>query len=315
LTAEDAMERAQQLGGNHMTVIAHAARAVVAAYTGRERAARADAHAAIEGAIRCGSTRLADLPVATLGFIDVSLGNYAGALTTLRPLIARFSAMPGTEIVIAAFIPDAVEAMIALGHTSEAVPLIDALEHNGRRLDRPWMLATGARCRSMWLAAQGDVDGAIRMAQQAMAEHDRLPMPFEFARTQLLLGHLQRRQSLKKVATVTLGEALREFEDMGTPLWAKRARDELAATKSDPTQYVRLTPSEHCVAELAASDMTNREVAAALAISHKTVEASLTRIYRKLDIHSRTELGEWMSQLAADSPTFGTVTIPHAESQ
>lgn len=315
LTAEDAMERAQQLGGVHTAVIAHAARAVVAAYTGRERAARADAHAAIEAAIHCGSTRLADLPVATLGFLEVSLGNYAGAMTTLRPLIARFSTLPSTEIVIGAFIPDAVEAMIAMGHISEAGPLIDALEHNGRRLDRPWMLATGARCRSMWLAAQGDVDGAIRLAQQAIAEHDRLPMPFEFARTQLLLGHLQRRQSHKKVATTTLGEALRKFEEMGTPLWAKRARDELAATKSDPTRYVRLTPSERCVAELAASDMTNREVAAALAISHKTVEASLTRIYRKLDIRSRTELGEWMSQLAADSPAFRSVTIPRAETQ
>ena len=170
----------------------------------------------------------------TLGFLDVSLGNHAEALTALQPLIAGFSTLPGTEIVIAAFIPDAVEAMIALGHISEAGPLIDALENNGRRLDRPWMLATGARCRSMWLAAQGDVEAATRMAQQAMAEHDRLPMPFEFARTRLLLGQLQRRQSLKKAATVTLGDTLREFEDLGTPLWAKRARDELARHQERP---------------------------------------------------------------------------------
>ena len=315
LTAEDAMERAQQLGGNHMVLIAHAARAVVAAYTGRECAARADAHVAIEGAIDCGSTRLADLPVATLGFLDVSLGNYAGALSTLQPLISGFSTLPGTEIVIASFIPDAVEAMIALGHASEAGPLIDALENNGRRLDRPWMLAAGARCRSMWLTAQGDIEAATRMAQQAMAEHDRLPMPFECARTQLLLGQLQRWQGLKKAAIVTLDEALRAFDDMGTPLWANRARAELAATKSTPTQHVRLTPSEQCVAELAASGMTNRDAAAALSISLKTVEANLTRIYRKLGINSRAELGEWMSQLVADSATFGSGTIPHAESQ
>jgi len=303
LTAEDATERAEQLGGDHMAVIAQAARAAVAAYTGRERDARTDAHAAIEGANRCGSPRLADQPVMTLGFLDVSLGNYAEALTTLQPLIARFNTLPGTEIVTAAFIPDAVEAMIALGHISEAGPLIEALEHNGRRLDRPWMLAVGARCRSMWLAARGDVEAATRMAQQAMVDHDRLPMPFEWARTQLLLGQLQRRQRLKEAVTVTLGEALRAFEHLGTPLWAKRARDELARTKSGPTQHLLLTPAEQRVAELAASGMTNRDVAARLFISPKTVEANLARVYRKLDIRSRAELGHRMSQLTADGLT------------
>ena len=244
VTAEDAMERAEQFGGDHMAVIARSARAAVAAYTGREDDARADAHAAIESANRCGSTRLADLPIMTLGFLEVSLGNYAEALTTLQPLITRLNSLPGTEIVTAAFIPDAVEAMIALGHISEAEPLIEALEYNGGRLDRPWMLAVGARCRSMWLAAQGDVEAATRMAQQAMAEHHRLPMPFEHARTQLLLGQLQCRQRLNEPATATLVEALHAFEHMGTPLWAKRARDELARTKSGRTQHLRLTPSE-----------------------------------------------------------------------
>jgi DNA-binding CsgD family transcriptional regulator len=296
VTAEDAMERAEQLGGDHMAATARAARAIVASYTGREAEARADAHAAIEGARRCGSPRLADRPVMTLGFLDVSLGNYADALTILRPLIAEFDAPPGTEIVSASFIPDAVEAMIALGQIFEAEPMIEALEHNGHRLDRPWMLAIGARCRSMWLAAQGDLEAATCMVHRAMSEHDRLPMPFERARTQLLLGQLQRRQRLKEAATVTFWEALRAFEEMGTPLWANRIRDELARTKVAPNPDLQLTPSEQRVAELAASGMTNRDIAATLFISPKTVEANLARIYRKLGIHSRAELGHRMSQ-------------------
>jgi DNA-binding CsgD family transcriptional regulator len=305
LTAEDAIERAEQLGDDHLAVIAHAARATVAAYTGRERDARADVDAAIEGAKFCGSTRLADRPATTLGFLAVSLRNYAEALTALRPLIGRFSSLPGTEIVVAEFIPDAVEAMIALGHVSEAGPLIDALEDNGRRLDRPWAVAVGARCRSMWLAARGEVDAATRMAQQAMAAHDRLPMPFERARTQLLVGQLQRSQGLKEAAADTFSEALRAFEHMGTPLWATRARDELAATNSIPTEHVRLTSPEQDVAELAASGMTNRDVAATLSVSLKTVEANLTRIYRKLGINSRVELGKRMSQLTTDAQSAG----------
>src|SRR5262249_48591797 len=81
--AEDAMQRAEQLGGDHLRVVATTVRAVVAAYTGREGDARADAHYALEGAQRCGSPRLADWPAISLGFLDVSLGNYADALTTL----------------------------------------------------------------------------------------------------------------------------------------------------------------------------------------------------------------------------------------
>ena len=83
------------------------------------------------------------------------------------------------------------------------------------------MLAIGARCRSMWLAAQGDVEAAVGMAEDAMAHHERLPMPFERARTLLLLGQLQRRQRKKESARATLTEALEVFEALGTPLWAR----------------------------------------------------------------------------------------------
>ena len=192
--------------------------------------------------------------------------------------------------------------MIALGHVSEAGPLIDALEYNGRRLDRPWMLAIGARCRSMWLAAQGDDEAATCIAQQAMAEHDRLPMPFERARTQLLLGQLQHHQRLEEAAIDSLGAALGAFEHMRAPLWASRTRDELAAAKVSRSRHLRLTPSEKCIAELAASGMTNRDVAGALFISLKTVEAGLTRVYRKLGINSRAELGNRMSELIDEAP-------------
>jgi DNA-binding NarL/FixJ family response regulator len=116
-------------------------------------------------------------------------------------------------------------------------------------------------------------------------------MPFERARTQLLLGQLQRRQRQKERSRATLREALQAFEAMGTPLWANRARAELARAEVVPTDSLTLTPSERRVAELAASGMTNKDVAAALFISPKTVEANLARIYRKLGINSRAELG------------------------
>jgi len=293
--ADEAIERAEQ--GSGSLAIALSMRAMVTAYVGREHDSRADARAVLDIARFSVSPRLAEWPVMTMGFLEVSVGNYAQALEAVQPMQRTFEAIPGTEIMTASYIPDAVEAMISLGRGGEAEPLIEALECNGRRLDRPWMLAVGARCRSMWLAARGDVEAAARKAQDAMAEHDRLPMPFERARTQLLLGQLHRRQRQKERSRAILREALQAFEAMGTPLWADRVRAEVARAEAAPTRDLTLTPSERRVAELAASGMTNRDVAAALFISPKTVEANLARIYRKLGIKSRAELGRVIGDL------------------
>ncbi|AGB21361.1 ATPase,transcriptional regulator, luxR family [Mycobacterium sp. JS623] len=287
--AEEAVLRAEQ--GSGSLAIALSIQAMVMAYVGRVQVSRDAARHALKIASRTDSPRLAEWPMMTLGFLEVSLGHYAEALDELAAMQRTFEATPGTEMMTASFIPDAVEAMISLGRSGDAEGLIEALENNGRRLDRPWMLAVGARCRAMWLAAQGDVGAADAKAQEAMAAHDRLPMPFERARTQLLLGQLQRRQRQKERARATLREALESFEATGAPLWAGRVRAELARAKVVPTNDLSLTPSERRVAELAASGMTNKDVATALFISRKTVEANLARVYRKLGIKTRAELG------------------------
>jgi ATP/maltotriose-dependent transcriptional regulator MalT len=295
-TADDAVERAEQMGGDHSLVIALTVRGLVAAYTGQIALARADAGAAVDAAARFGAPLLAEWPIMTLGFVGVSLGEYEQALTDLAPLIAGFGELECTEIIKAAFVPDAVEAMVALGRIDEAVPMVDALAENGTRLDRPWMLAVAARCRAMILASAGDVDAAAQSALQALTEHERLPMPFERARTQLLFGQLLRRQRQKQAAAAALTEALQTFEALGAPLWVDRARAEIERTSGARDRGSLLTPSEQRVAELAASGMTNRDIAAALFVSAKTVEANLTQVYRKLGIRSRAELGRVMSR-------------------
>lgn len=295
LVAEDAMERARQLGSDFPLFTALILRAWLAAFAGREDFARqaiADALAASE---RSGSRRLAEWVTTGLGFLEVSVGNWDAALAALQPLLSMHRAMPdSTEIVAASFVPDAVEAMIELGRVDEAEQLADALERNGQRLGRAWMLAVGARCRAMVLAAHGDTTMAIAAVQRSLAEHDRLPMPFERARTQLLLGQLARRQRNKDAAIAALRGALTIFDELDTPLWAERARAEL--TRIDVTSQTpgELTAAEQRVAELAASGMTNRDVAGVLFISPKTVEAALARAYRKLGIRSRAELGRSM---------------------
>jgi ATP/maltotriose-dependent transcriptional regulator MalT len=297
LIAEDSVERAHQLNGDLPLSVALTVRAAVAAYAGDEEVVRRDVAEAVAASERCGSRRLGEWPVAMLGFLEVSLGNYEAALTTLIPLRAMLEAFPdSTEVITASYMPDAIEALIHLGRFGEAEPMIAVLERNGGRLDRPWMKAASARCRGLLLAARGDVNAAGAAVERAMAEHDRLSMPFERARTQLLAGQLQRRQRQKDQAATTLRDALKTFEDLNTRLWADRARDELARADVGTRRMSSLSPSEQRVAELAASGMTNRDVAAALFISPKTVESNLARIYRKLGIHSRAELGRYMGQ-------------------
>jgi len=173
--------------------------------------------------------------------------------------------------------------------------LVAAVERNGARLDRAWMLAVGARCRAMLLAAGGDIEAASRAVETAMAHHDRVPMPFERVRTLLLMGQLQRRQRQRDAALATLREAVTMFEALGTPLWAERARVELKRATGRGAR-TDLTASEQRVAELAATGLTNREMAASLFLSPKTIEVTLSRIYRKLSIRSRAELGRLMSR-------------------
>jgi DNA-binding CsgD family transcriptional regulator/tetratricopeptide (TPR) repeat protein len=291
---EDSYDRGLLVAGDEMFGLSRVNKSVVAAYAGQVDEARSFGAEAVAAGQRYGGLAVAAWGVMCIGFLEASLGNYEAALATLAPLILTQNAAPeATEIYLAWFVPDAVEALIQLGRLDEAEALIERLERNGRRLDRPWMLAMGARGRAMLLAAHGNLEAASVVAAQAMVEHDRLAMPFERARTQLLVGQLQRRRRLKSGAATTLSEALQTFERLGTPLWAERARAELARVNVGPGQG-GLTPSEQSVAELVASGMTNRAVGAALFISPKTVESNLSRIYLKLNIRSRAELGRRM---------------------
>jgi DNA-binding CsgD family transcriptional regulator len=121
---------------------------------------------------------------------------------------------------------------------------------------------------------------------EALAQHARLPLPFERARTLLVSGQVSRRRKQRHEAGEAFAEALEEFERIGTPLWAERARHELRRLGLR-TEGDELTATERQVAELAASGLSNREIAERAFLSVKAVEGNLTRVYRKLEIHSR----------------------------
>jgi DNA-binding NarL/FixJ family response regulator len=118
----------------------------------------------------------------------------------------------------------------------------------------------------------------------------RLPLPLDEARALLALGSVQRRARRQRDARASLERALAIFDGRGAPLWAEKARRELARLGGRPSAAAELTTSEQRVAELVAAGRTNKQAAAELFVSPKTVEGHLSSIYAKLGVHSRLEL-------------------------
>jgi DNA-binding CsgD family transcriptional regulator len=134
-----------------------------------------------------------------------------------------------------------------------------------------------------------------RHFRRSLELHPKGDDVFGRARTQLCFGERLRRAGRRVDAREQLRAALETFERLGPTPWADRARGELRATgerlrRREAHQAERLTPQELQIALQVAQGKSNREVGAALFLSHKTVEFHLGRVYRKLDIHSRAQL-------------------------
>ncbi|WP_395657131.1 AAA family ATPase [Nocardioides sp.] len=131
--------------------------------------------------------------------------------------------------------------------------------------------------------------------RRALEWHARSPRVPARARTQLALGEHLRRHRRRTDARVPLRDALDTFETLGADLWAERARQELRASgetarRGDDLVPTGLTAQESQVAGLVRQGLSNKDVAARLFISPRTVDFHLRNVFTKLGISSRTEL-------------------------
>jgi len=155
----------------------------------------------------------------------------------------------------------------------------------------PWACAIDARCEGLVAAAGGDLEGALACLEHARVEHERLPSGFERGRTLLQQGIVLRRLRQKRAARAAIATALETFTQLGARLWAERAaREQARISGSRPTRTSQLTETESRVAALVAAGHANKQVAAKLHVTVRTVESNLTSIYRKLGIRSRGQL-------------------------
>lgn len=294
--AEEAASVASLTGSESIRATVVAQRALVRAHTGEIGRARQDCAEAAALLERSASVWVRVWIAAALALLELSLGNAEAAWKACKGATEALEQHGIAEPVLAFFLPDALEALIGLGQLDRAEALLDAFECRGRELDRAWALATGGRCRALLLAARGNIAGAAAALERALAEHERLEMPFELARTLVVKGLVERRARRRGRAKQSFEQALAIFERVGARLCAERARGELERLGLRRSPGEELTEGERRVAELAAQGLTNREMAAKLFLSPKTVEANLARIYSKLGIASRAELGARMAE-------------------
>ena len=264
--------------------LAFVAKAMLGCYRGELDQARAAANEAMAISTAVGDEAFRRRAFGILGATDLAAGNPAAADQHFEKMRAGGNHQGYRGIVRSE--GDEVEALIGVGRLGDTPGVLDRLA----AFDDPWQQAIGARSRALIAAAQGDLGSSIRELEQAVRAHDELLMPLERARTLLAFGTVLRRAKQKRVARERATEALQIFERLGAKVWIKRAEHELSRIAPGSTGVDALTPTETKVAQLVANGRTNKEVAAELFLSVKTVEANLSRIYAKLQLRSRSEL-------------------------
>jgi ATP/maltotriose-dependent transcriptional regulator MalT len=270
------------------------------AAVGREQAAREHADQALGLAGQAGTGSITTYARAALGLLELGLSRPDRACEQLAPLPELTLRQGLGEPGAVCWQPDWIEANIRLGYLEQAEQALTRLTREASRVNRTWALAAAARYRGL-LAPRHNFEQHFA---QALALHERTLAPFELARTQLCLGERLRRAGERRRARDHLEQALQAFRRLGAQPWVSHAESELSAAgailtrsadscaASQPHQL--LTAQELQVAIAVGEGKTNKEAAAALFVSPKTIEFHLDHIYRKLGIHSRTQLAREM---------------------
>lgn len=252
--------------------------------------ARAKADRAVRIADRVGVGSIPIYATAALGLLELGLGNLTNAISHLEETRGRVELAKLGHPTVVQWAPDLVEAYLMVGRVEDAAELLESFVAVAERTSSPWAQAAAGRCRGL-LAGDASFSQPF---EAAMALHAMTHTPFEAARTELSYGERLLRSGHAADARPRLRSALTTFEGLGAAPWAARAREGLRATgvtvTASRTYSTVLTAQELQVALVVAEGATNREAAAALFLSPKTIEFHLGNVYRKLGVRSRSEL-------------------------
>ncbi|MEY2553906.1 MAG: hypothetical protein QOC57_1766 [Ilumatobacteraceae bacterium] len=269
---------------------------LVDAHLGKLADAEREAREVLEWACRQDDHWLEMSATAVLGFITLSNDDNSGARSWLDRWSQLTDELGVIDPGISRFYGDHIESLIACGEIVEATAKAEELERRSVRAGRVSAAAIAARCRALLAAASGRTKPALEHIQRALELDLVCPVPFERYRSLAVAGVVHRRARQKAAAREALTEASLGFTALGAVAWSGRCERELQRVGTPARDATALTATELKIAELAASGLTNRQVAERSFLSPKTVEANLARVYRKLGITSRAELGARMGR-------------------
>jgi DNA-binding CsgD family transcriptional regulator len=274
--------------------------ALAEAHLGDEAATRADASEAIRLAGVSGANDAERTARWALGLLELSGGDPAGAAAWLLPVVRGARAAGIAEPGALRFVPDTIEALTGAGALADAEDLLGWYEAAAETSGRAHARAAASRCAGLLLVVGGRREAGLAHLEQARAQYEIVDEPFGRARTLLALGSIRRRALDRRAARILLEAAGRQFESLGAARWTELANRELARVSGRRTAGLELTPAEREVARLVAAGRTNREAAAALFLTERTVEGHLSSVYGKLGIRSRTELARTFGRRAGE---------------
>ncbi|WP_018332598.1 AAA family ATPase [Actinomycetospora chiangmaiensis] len=291
---EEAVTLAAQTGQEVLGWFSGAVRGRILAGLGRDHDARETVGRALSASGAESFLPLRLYGPAALGFLELGRGNHAAAVAHLLAAEAARRETGLCDPRTVPFGPDLVEALARSGDCPAARRALAELDERMTTAATCWGLAVTTRCHAL---LEDDPSRADTLYEQALEHHRKDGSPFDLARTQLCRGERRRRHGDHRGARPILQDALATFQALGAAPWADRSAAELRAAGGSPAPLPpetatldALSPQELQCALAVAQGMTNRETAAALFISHKTVEYHLSKAYTKLGLRSRTQL-------------------------
>ena len=277
------------------TAIGQLGRAVLLGLQGEERPAE---QLIIDASEPLSSLRLSILLAEgefARGMTDVTAGRHSDAFDHFARMFDPDGAAYH-ELVAHAAAPYLIECAVRAGRNEDARHMMMKLEKLGHRTPSA-LVHMGLRHARALLADESEAE---RLYAEALNADPR--WPFEYARLEMSFGSWLRRQRRITESRPHLRASRDAFDALGLPPWADKARAELRASGERDAEPVRqsrqpLTPQELQIAQMAASGLSNREIADRLFLSHRTVGAHLYRVFPKLGIVSRSELGRALASM------------------
>jgi DNA-binding CsgD family transcriptional regulator len=289
LAAGEGVQLARELRADNLVLLPLGVLAGIGAVRGHDDDARRQAEETLELANAHGLVLRAAAALRALALVDLGRGRWAEArdrLEALDDIVPR----RGVALVAMMTVPDRIEAAVRAGRLDDAQAALVDYEEWADVSGPAWVTPRLASCRA--LLAEGDdatehFEEALRLADDAR--------PFDLPRIHLLYGEHLRRERRRTDSRVQLRAALDGFERLQAEPWADRARTELRASgetarKRDPSTVDLLTPQELQIARFVAEGLSNKEVAAQLFLSPRTIDYHLRNVFVKLGIKSRTQL-------------------------